>query len=108
MQVLYERCAATDADKDVIAVAVGLPAGDGPDGRAARKRTFKTVLRGAPGGGPVAGLAGGHARGVEATGISSMPACHALVEHGSFRAGASAQRRTGQERAGPQDGFCRC
>jgi hypothetical protein len=47
MQVLYERCAAVDVGKDVIAVAVRLP-GDGPDGRATHKRTFKTfygVLR---------------------------------------------------------------
>ena len=41
MQVLYERCAAVDVGKDVIAVAVRLP-GDGPDGRATVKRTFKT------------------------------------------------------------------
>ncbi len=41
MQVLYERCAAVDAGKDVIAVAVRMP-GDGPDGRVAVKRTFKT------------------------------------------------------------------
>ena len=41
MQVLYERCAAVDVGKDVIAVAVRLP-GDGPDGRATLKRTFKT------------------------------------------------------------------
>ena len=48
MQVLYERCAAVDVGKDVIAVAVRLPGGDGPDGRATSKRTFKTfygVLR---------------------------------------------------------------
>ena len=32
MQVLYERCAAVDVGKDVIAVAVRLP-GDGPEGR---------------------------------------------------------------------------
>src|SRR6266478_579168 len=47
MQVLYERCAAVDVGKDVIAVAVRLP-GDGPDGRQTVKRTFKTfygVLR---------------------------------------------------------------
>ncbi len=47
MQVLYERCAAVDVGKDVIAVAVRLP-GDGPDGRVTHKRTFKTfygVLR---------------------------------------------------------------
>jgi transposase len=31
MQVLYERCAAVDVGKDVIAVAVRLP-GDGPGG----------------------------------------------------------------------------
>ena len=47
MRVLYERCAAVDVGKDVIAVAVRLP-GDGPDGRQTVKRTFKTfygVLR---------------------------------------------------------------
>jgi hypothetical protein len=36
MQVLYERCAAVDVGKDVIAVAVRLP-GDGPVGQAAEK-----------------------------------------------------------------------
>jgi hypothetical protein len=41
MQVLYQRCAAIDIGKDVIAVAVRLP-GDGPDGRQTVKRTFKT------------------------------------------------------------------
>jgi transposase len=41
MQVLYERCAAVDVGKDVIAVAVRLP-GDGLDGRQTLKRTFKT------------------------------------------------------------------
>ena len=41
MQVLYQRCAAVDIGKDVIAVAVRLP-GDGPDGRQTMKRTFKT------------------------------------------------------------------
>ncbi len=40
MQVLYERCAAVDVGKDVIAVAVRLPGG-GPDGRATIKRTFR-------------------------------------------------------------------
>jgi len=41
MQVLYERCAAVDVGKDVIAVAVRLP-GDGPGARQTAKRTFKT------------------------------------------------------------------
>ncbi len=41
MQVLYQRCAAVDVGKDVIAVAVRLP-GDGPDGRGTFKRMFKT------------------------------------------------------------------
>ena len=41
MQVIYERCAAVDAGKDVIAVAVRLPDGR-PDGRTTVKRTFKT------------------------------------------------------------------
>ena len=62
MQVLYERCAAIDVGKDVIAVAVRLP-GDGPDGRVTIKRTFKTFYGGARGGGPVADGTGRHARG---------------------------------------------
>ena len=39
--MLYERFAAVDVGKDVIAAAVRLP-GDGPDGRQTVKRTFKT------------------------------------------------------------------
>ena len=39
MLVLYQRCAAVDIGKDVIAVAVRLP-GDGPDHRQTIKRTF--------------------------------------------------------------------
>jgi transposase len=83
MQVLYERCAAIDVGKDVIAVAVRLP-GDGPDGRATIKRTFKTFY----------GVLAEAARwlvslgvthvAMEATGIYSMPVYHALIEHGDF------------------------
>jgi transposase len=83
MQVLYERCAAVDVGKDVIAVAVRLP-GDGPGGRATVKRTFKTFY----------GVLGEAARwltslgathvAMEATGIYSMPVYHALIEHGDF------------------------
>ncbi len=83
MQVLYERCAAADAGKDVIAVAVRLP-GDGPDGRQTVKRTFKAFY----------GVLGEAARwlaslgvthvAMEATGIYSMPVYHALIEHGNF------------------------
>lgn len=83
MQVLYERCAAVDVGKDVIAVAVRLP-GDGPDGRATVKRTYKTFY----------GVLGEAARwlvspgvthvAMEATGIYSMPVYHALIEHGDF------------------------
>jgi transposase len=83
MQILYERCAAVDVGKDVIAVAVRLP-GDGPEGRQLVKRTFKTFY----------GVLGEAARwlaslgvthvAMEATGIYSMPVCHALIEHGSF------------------------
>ncbi len=72
MQILYERCAAVDVGKDVIAVAVRLP-GDGPDGRQTVKRTFKTFY----------GVLGEAARwlvslgvthvAMEATGIYSMP-----------------------------------
>jgi transposase len=83
MQVVYQRCAAVDVGKDVIAVAVRLP-GDGPDGRATIKRTFKTFY----------GVLGEAARwltsqgvthvAMEATGIYSMPVYHALIEHGDF------------------------
>jgi len=83
MQVLYQRCAAVDVGKDVIAVAVRLP-GDGPDGRQTVKRTFKTFY----------GVLAEAARwltslgvthvAMEATGIYSMPVYHALIEHGNF------------------------
>ncbi len=83
MQVLYERCAAVDVGKDVIAVAVRLPGG-GPDGRQTIKRTFKTFY----------GVLAEAARwlvslgvthvAMEATGIYSMPVYHALIEHGEF------------------------
>ena len=83
MRVLYERCAAVDVGKDVIAVAVRLP-GDGPDGRATLKRTFRTfygVLREAARWLDSLGVT--HVA-MEATGIYSMPVYHALVEHGNF------------------------
>jgi len=83
MQVVYQRCAAVDVGKDVIAVAVRLP-GDGPDGRQAIKRTVKTFY----------GVLGEAARwlmelgvthvAMEATGIYSMPVYHALIEHGNL------------------------
>jgi transposase len=41
MQVVYERCAAVDVGKDVIAVAVRRP-GKGRDGRATDKRAYRT------------------------------------------------------------------
>jgi transposase len=83
MQVLYERCAAVDVGKDVIAVAVRLP-GDGPGGRTTDKRTFKTfygVLREAARW--LSSLGVTHVA-MEATGIYSMPVYHALIEHGEF------------------------
>src|SRR5512135_2092273 len=83
VQVLYERCAAVDVGKDVIAVAVRLP-GDGPDGRATVKRTFKTfygVL--AEAARWLSSLGVTHVA-MEATGIYSMPVYRALIEHGEF------------------------
>jgi transposase len=83
MQVVYQRCAAVDVGKDVIAVAVRLP-GDGPDGRQTVKRTFKTfygVLREAARWLDSLGVT--HVA-MEATGIYSMPVYHALIEHGHF------------------------
>src|SRR5258708_10030532 len=83
MQVLYERCAAVDVGKDVVAVAVRLP-GDGPDGREMLKRTLRTfygVLREAARW--LTSLGVTHVA-MEATGIYSMPVYHALIEHGNF------------------------
>lgn len=83
MRVLYEQCAAVDAGKDVIAVAVRVP-GDNPGGRVTVKRTCKTfygVLR------EMAlwltSLGVTHVA-VESAGSYSMPVCHALPEHGDF------------------------
>jgi transposase len=83
VEVLFERCAAVDVGKDVIAVAVRLP-GSGAEGRKTVKRTYKTFY----------GVLGEAARwlvslgvthvAMEATGIYSMPVCHALLEHGDF------------------------
>ena len=83
MQVLYERCAAVDVGKDVIAVAVRLP-GDGPDGRVTHQAHVQDVLRGAPRGRPVADSLEVTHVAMEATGIYSMPVYHALIEHGNF------------------------
>src|SRR6201987_2144554 len=83
MQVLYERCAAVDVGKDVIAVAVRLP-GDGPDGRQIIKRTFKTFYGVLAEAARWMGSLGVTHVAMEATGIYSMPVYHALVEHGGF------------------------
>jgi transposase len=83
MRVLYERCAAIDVGKDEIAVALRLP-GDGPDGRATVKKTFRTfygVLKHAARWLSEQGVT--HVA-MEATGIYSMPVYHALLEHGGF------------------------
>jgi len=83
MRVLFERCAAVDVGKDVIAVAVRLPGG-GPGGRVTDKRVYKTFY----------GVLAEAARwlvslgvthvAMEATGVYSMPVYHALLEHGDF------------------------
>jgi transposase len=83
VRVLYERCAAVDVGKDVIAVAVRLP-GDGPDGRVTVRREFRTfygVLREAARW--LVSLGVTHVA-MEATGVYSMPVYYALVEHGDF------------------------
>jgi len=83
MQVLYERCAAVDVGKDVIAVAVRRP-GKGRDGRVTDKRIYKTfygVLREMARWLTSQGVT--HVA-MEATGVYSMPVYHALLEHGEF------------------------
>jgi transposase len=83
MRVLSQRCAAVDVGKVVIAVAVGVPGG-GPGGRRTVKRTVKTfygVL--AEAARWLAGL-GVTRVAMEATGIYSMPVCHALLKRGDF------------------------
>lgn len=83
MQVIYERCAAVDVGKDVIAVAVRKP-GDGPGGRVTVRRTYKTfygVLREAARWLMAEGVT--HVA-MEATGIYRMPVYYALLEHGDF------------------------
>ena len=83
MQVVYQRCAAVDVGKDVIAVAVRLP-GDGPDGRQVIKRTFKTFYGVLAEAARWLGSLGVTHVAMEATGIYSMPVYYALVEHGNF------------------------
>ena len=83
MQVLYQRCAAVDVGKDVIAPAVRLP-GDGPDGRVTIKRTFKTFYGVLAEAARWMGSLGVTHVAMEATGIYSMPVYHALLEHGNF------------------------
>ena len=100
MQILYERCAAVDVGKDVIAVAVLLP-GSGPDGRAMMKRTFKTfygVLREAARW--LSSLGVTHVA-MEATGIYSMPVYPCADRVRGVYPGAGVQRRSCQERPGP-------
>jgi transposase len=66
MQVIYERCAAADVDKDVIAVAVRLP-GEGPEGRETLKRKFKTFY------GVLREAAGSPASGLRPSAVTVMP-----------------------------------
>ena len=82
MQIVYERCAAVDVGKDMIAVAVRLP-GDGPDGWATGQADLQDVY----------GVLGEAARWLTSLGVThvameakihSMPVYHALVEHGDF------------------------
>ena len=83
MQVVYQRCAAIDVGKDVIAVAVRLP-GDGPDGRVTIKRMFKTFYGVLAEAARWMGSLGVTHVAMEATGIYSMPVYHALIEHGDL------------------------
>jgi len=83
MQVVYARCAAVDVGKDVIAVAVRLP-GDGPEGRATIKRTFRTFYGVLAEAARWLGSLGVTHVAMEATGIYSAPVYYALAGHGGF------------------------
>ncbi|HEX3960947.1 MAG TPA: IS110 family transposase [Trebonia sp.] len=79
MQVIYERCAAVDVGKDVIAVAVRTP-GKERDGRKTEKRTYRAfygVLREMAKW--LVSLGVTHVA-MEATGTYSMPVYYALME----------------------------
>ncbi|HEY1706352.1 MAG TPA: IS110 family transposase [Trebonia sp.] len=79
MQVIYERCAAVDVGKDVIAVAVRTP-GKGRDGRKTEKRVYRAfygVLREMAKW--LVSLGVTHVA-MEATGTYSMPVYYALME----------------------------
>jgi transposase len=79
MQVIYERCAAVDVGKDVIAVAVRVP-GRGSGTRKTEKRVYRAFY------GVLREMARWlESQGVthvamEATGVYSMPVCYALME----------------------------
>ena len=83
MRVLYERCAAVDVGKDVIAVAVRRP-GPGPEGGVTVKRVSKTFYGVLAGAARWLVLEGITHVAMEATGVYSMPVYHALIEHGDF------------------------
>jgi transposase len=79
VQVIYERCAAVDVGKDVIAVAVRTP-GKARDGRKTEKRVYRAfygVLREMARWLESMGVT--HVA-MEATGIYSMPVYYALME----------------------------
>jgi transposase len=81
VQVIYERCAAVDVGKDVIAVAVRTP-GKGRDGRKTEKRVYRAfygVLREMARW--LVSLGVTHVA-MEATGTYSMPVYYALMESG--------------------------
>lgn len=83
MRVLYQRCAAVGAGKDVVAVAARL-SGKGPDGRVAVKRTYR-ALCGVPAEMSRWLASGGVTHvAVEAAGAYSVPACRALLGRGEF------------------------
>ena len=83
MQVLFERRAAVDVGKDVIAVAVRKP-GRGPGRRVTVRRTFKTFYGVLAEAARCLSSEGVTHVAMEATGIYSMPVSHALLEHGDF------------------------
>ena len=100
---IYERCAAVDVGKDVIAVAVRQP-GDGPGGRVRRSGARSRRSTGCWEAARWLSSQGVTHVAMEATGIYSHARLPCADGARGVHEGAGVQRRAREERPGPQDG----